>query len=105
MELREIIGKMAHEEKASLLTGSGGMSTAGIEHLNIPSKNLADGPHGVRRDSRDGDCTYLPSLSALAATWDTDMAELYGKTVAGDCTEHNIDMILGPGVNIKRDML
>ena len=105
MELREIIGKMTLEEKASLLTGSGGMSTAGIEHLNIPSKNLADGPHGVRRDSRDGDCTYLPSLSALAATWDTDMAELYGKTVAGDCTEHNIDMILGPGVNIKRDML
>lgn len=105
MELREIIGKMTLEEKVSLLTGSGGMSTAGIERLNIPPKNLADGPHGVRRDSRDGDCTYLPSLSALAATWDTDMAELYGKTVAGDCTEHNIDMILGPGVNIKRDML
>ena len=105
MDLKEIIGKMTFEEKASLLTGSGGMSTAGIEHLNIPSKNLADGPHGVRRDSRDGDCTYLPSLSALAATWDTDMAELYGKTVARDCTEHNIDMILGPGVNIKRDML
>ena len=84
MELREIIGKMTLEEKASLLTGSGGMSTAGIERLNIPPKNLADGPHGVRRDSRDGDCAYLPSLSALAATWDTDMAQLHVKTVAVD---------------------
>lgn len=105
MNLKKIIEKMTFEEKATILTGAENMKTVAFEHLEIPEKKLADGPHGVRRDFKQGDCVSLPCLTALAASWDTDIAELYGETVAVDCIENNIDMILGPGVNIKRDML
>lgn len=105
MTLQERIAQMTFEEKVSLLTGSGSMSTTPVERLDIPSKSMADGPHGVRRDDRTGNCTYFPCLTALAATWDTDMARLYGEAMSADCTAHDVDMILGPGVNIKKNML
>lgn len=105
MDIKNIISKMTFEEKVSLLTGSESMNTAEVERLNIPSKAFADGPHGIRIENREGNCTCMPCLTALAASWDVKMAELYGETLADECTEHNIDMILGPGVNIKRNMV
>lgn len=105
MDVKSILDKMTFEEKATLITGSANMSTAGIERLGIEEKAFADGPHGIRNESHDGNCTCMPCLTSLAASWDTDMAELYGETLANDCIEHGIDMILGPGVNIKKNML
>lgn len=105
MNIKEIINEMTFEEKAMLLTGSASMSTAAIERLGIEAKAFADGPHGVRSKAENSNCTCMPCLTSLAATWDTDMAELYGETLADDCIDHGIDMILGPGVNIKKNML
>lgn len=105
MDIKEIIKQMTFEEKAKLLAVSESMSTEAIARLGIPSKNLADGPHGVRVESGEGNCTSLPCLSALAATWDTEMAELYGETLTNECINRDIDMILGTGVNTKKNML
>lgn len=100
-----IMKKMTLEEKISLLTGSESMSTVGIERLNIEPKNFADGPHGVRTETGVGNCTFFPNICALSASWDKASAELYGNALADDCIEHNIDLILAPGVNIKKNML
>ncbi len=97
---------MTLEEKAALLTGgSASLSTAGVPRLGIKPKNLADGPNGERNYNPGTNSTTLPSCCATGATWNPDMAYLMGETIANDCVHHNIQMILGPGLNMKRNAL
>ena len=95
---------LSFEEKANLLTGYGNMQTRGIEEKGIESLNLADGPHGIRTN-KEANCTHFPNLCNLACSWNVDNAYLMGKALAKDCIKHNIDVLLGPGVNIKRHIL
>lgn len=101
MNIKELIGELTNKEKAMLLTGDGGMVTHAIERLNIPAKNLADGPHGVRH-KKEENCTSFPNLCCVAATFDTELVYEMGEALAKDCIEHGVDMLLGPGINIKR---
>lgn len=101
MQIKELINKLTTREKAELLTGDGSMITHAIEHRNIHSKNLADGPHGIRHEKEEN-CTSFPNLCCAAATFDVDLMYEMGKALAKDCIEHNVDMLLGPGINIKR---
>lgn len=101
MDIKTIISKMTTKEKAELLTGDGGMLTHAIERLSIPAKNFADGPHGVRHEKEEN-CTSFPNLCCAAATFDTDLIYEMGVALARDCIEHDVDMLLGPGINIKR---
>ena len=95
---------LSFEEKAKLLTGFGNMQTYPIKDKGIESLNFADGPHGISAD-KDSNCTHFPNLCNLACSWNVDNAYLMGKALAKDCIEHNIDVLLGPGVNIKRHIL
>lgn len=95
---------LSFDEKANLLTGYGNMQTRGIEEKGIESLNLADGPHGIRAD-KESNCTHFPNLCNLTSSWSVDNAYLMGKALAKDCIKHNIDVLLGPGVNIKRHIL
>lgn len=99
--MKDILAQLTLEEKAALLTGAASMATAAIPRVGIQGQNLADGPHGVR-SSREDNCTHFPNLCCLGATWDVDAAYAMGKGIADDCIEHDIQMILGPGTNIKR---
>ncbi len=101
MEIRELISKLTIKEKAELLTGDAGMLTHAIEHLDIPAKNFADGPHGIRHEKGEN-CTSFPNLCCAAATFDTDLLYEMGEALAKDCVAHDVDMLLGPGINIKR---
>lgn len=101
MEIKELLQKLTVREKASLLTGDAGMLTHAIEHLGIPAKNLADGPHGIRHDKEEN-CTSFPNLCSAAATFDTELLYEMGEALGSDCVEHDVDMLLGPGINIKR---
>ena len=105
MTVKEILAQMTLEEKAAILTGAESMLTTGVPRLNIAGKNLADGPHGVRSYVPGTNCTTLPSMCAIGATWSKAAAELAGKTMGLDCIHHNKQMILGPGLNIKRNAL
>ena len=105
MNVKEILSQMTLEEKAAILTGAESMLTTGVPRLGIDGKNLADGPHGVRSYVPGTNCTTLPSMCAIGATWSREAAELAGKTMGLDCIHHNKQMILGPGLNIKRNAL
>lgn len=105
MDIKELIGQMTLQEKAALLTGSQSMYTAGCERLGIQKKHLADGPHGVRNYNPGTNCVTLPSMCALGATWSREAAVKAGRILAKDCIHQNVQMILGPGLNIKRDAL
>ena len=105
MNVKEILSQMTLEEKAAILTGAESMLTTGVPRLGIAGKNLADGPHGVRSYVPGTNCTTLPSMCAIGATWSKAAAELAGKTMGLDCIHHNKQMILGPGLNIKRNAL
>ena len=95
MEIRELISKLTIKEKAELLTGDAGMLTHAIEHLDIPAKNFADGPHGIRHEKGEN-CTSFPNLCCAAATFDTDLLYEMGEALAKDCVAHDVDMLLGP---------
>ena len=105
MNVKETLAKMTLEEKALILTGSQSLVTAGVERLGIPKKNLADGPHGVRMYEPNTNCTTLPSMCAIGATWSREAAEKAGAAMGNDCVHHDKQMILGPGLNIKRNSL
>jgi len=105
MTVKEALSQMTLEEKALILTGSQSLATAGVERLGIPLKILADGPHGLRSYEPGTNCTTLPSMCAIGATWSKEAAEKAGQAMANDCIRHNRQMILGPGLNIKRNAL
>ena len=96
--------KLSFEEKTKLLTGYNNMQTFCAEKKNISSLNFADGPHGVRAE-KEKNCTHFPSLCNLASSWSTKTAYTMGEALAKDCIMHNINVLLGPGLNIKRHIL
>lgn len=96
--------KLTFEEKTKLLTGYGNMQTFEVKDKNITSLNFADGPHGIRAAEEDN-CTHFPNLCNLASSWNVETAYLMGQALAKDCIMHNINVLLAPGVNIKRHIL
>lgn len=99
------------EEKIRLLCSNGFWYTMDFDG-KIPAVSVSDGPIGVRaeRKNEKGETVTLPSVSypsaqSLANTWDADCARLMGECLADDCYEKNVDILLGPGVNIKRHPL
>ena len=107
MKAKDIVKQMTVEQKALLLTGATSMTTAEFEEFGIPRKNLADGPHGVHSkvgdEERCGHC--YPSMSVLGNSWDKELAYENGRAIGNDCIDLGVDMILAPGINIKRNML
>ncbi len=104
MNIKEIREQMTFEEKATFLTGALQMRTYAIERLGIPAVTFADGPHGVRK-TLDENCTHFPNLCNLGSSWSTETAYQMGSALADDCIEHNVNTLLGPGLNIKRHIL
>lgn len=112
-EIDELVSKMTLEEKVSMLHGNGFFKSSGVERLGIPTVWYSDGPMGVRNDFKNAEwfpagtdddyVTYLPSNSALASTWNTELAYETGKVLGEEARGRGKDMILAPGINIKRD--
>lgn len=99
-----LLKQLSLEEKVSLLSGATAFDTASIDHLGIRGMTLSDGSHGVR--SNEGDtATAYPVGLALAATWDTDMAYAVGKAIGEEAHEHDVQVMLGPDINLVRSPL
>lgn len=114
MNIEAIIKELTLEEKASLCSGKNFWCTRDIERLGIPSVMLSDGPHGLRKQPEGGDhlgisesipAVCFPTGSALAASFDTDLAEQVGRTLGNECRAEGVAVLLGPGINIKRSPL
>ncbi len=104
MSRENIVSKLTFEEKTKLLTGDGLMSTYGIEKYCVKSVECADGPHGTRLNP-ENNCTHFPNICNLSCTWDKDAARAMGRALADECIKNNIDVLLAPGVNLKRHIL
>lgn len=101
MNIEQIVKQMTTEEKALILTGATPRQTNGVERLGIAPKVLVDGPHGVRKTVEDN-CTMFPAVVSMGATWDKELIFEMGAALGEDCIEQGVDMILAPGINIKR---
>jgi beta-glucosidase len=111
-KITDLIKQMSLEEKAALCTGAGPWTTTPIEHLGIPEMIVSDGPHGVRRGADIKEliatslpATCFPAASCMASTWDVDLIHEVGEAIAEECIALKVDVILGPGVNMKRTPL
>ncbi|SNR69786.1 glycoside hydrolase family 3 C-terminal domain-containing protein [Lutibacter flavus] len=112
-KITQLISQLTIEEKVALCSGRDDWSTMPIERLDIPWIWLSDGPHGLRRAPATnkpgyGDqlqATCFPTASALAATWDLDLVYKVGQTLGEESQTQNVNVLLGPGVNIKRSVL
>ncbi len=114
MKYKNIISKMTLEEKASLCVGKDYWNSENIERLNIPSIKMSDGPHGLRVQRENGDnlgvnksevAICFPSSATIANSWDKNVAYKLGKTLGEEAKNENVNIVLGPGVNIKRSPL
>jgi len=111
-DIQSIISKMTLEEKAALCTGASAWTTTTIERLGVPEMTVSDGPHGVRRvpdinemTRQSLPATCFPTASCTAATWDVDLIRKMGQAIAEECIALNVDVVLGPGANMKRSPL
>ncbi len=103
---------MTLEEKAALCTGASGWTTTPVERLGIPAMLVSDGPHGVRRvpdvhslSEKSLPATCFPTASSLASTWDAGLIYVMGQALGEECIALNVDVLLGPGANMKRSPL
>ena len=110
--VKTLVQQMTLEEKAALCTGVNAWQTVAVERLGIPRMTVSDGPHGVRRVkvldqpmNESLPATCFPTASALAATWDRDLLVEMGQALADECIALGVDVILGPGNNMKRTPL
>ena len=101
-------------QAAALLSGASAWDSRAIPAANVPSFVMSDGPHGVRRQLGDTDhlgiaesekATCFPTASAVAATWNPDLAREMGEALGAEARGLGVDVLLGPGLNIKRSPL
>lgn len=113
-EIRALLQKMTTEEKATLLGGKTVWQTRENERLSIPSIFLSDGPHGLRKQAGAGDhlglnasleATCFPTAATIANSWDEKLGEELGEALGEEAASMDVDVLLGPGLNIKRSPL
>ncbi len=111
-EINNLISRMTLREKIDMIHGNGFFTSAGVKRLGIPEFHYTDGPFGVREELHNDSwaplglttdsATFMPTGSALAATWDTSLARKYGRTLGQEARARGKDMLLGPAVDIDR---
>ncbi|WP_019640677.1 glycoside hydrolase family 3 C-terminal domain-containing protein [Paenibacillus fonticola] len=113
-KIKHIISEMTLEEKAAMCSGANHWFTKPLDRLGIPSIMMQDGPHGLRKQDlaalKEGKRANVPMIcfptgAALACSWDRELVESMGKLLGQECQAENVDILLGPGVNIKRSPL
>lgn len=108
------VSSLPLEERAQLLAGESHWTTHAAPNAGIPSLFLSDGPHGLRKQEGAQDCigiaesrpaTCFPTASALACSFDPELVERVGAAIGEEARRQDVDVVLGPGVNIKRHPL
>ena len=98
-KVEDLLKQMTVEEKLGYIGGVNWMYTKSIDRLGIHRMKMSDGPQGL---GTNGKSTAYPSTVTLAATWNENLAYQYGKALGRDCRARNVNVILGPAVNIYR---
>lgn len=114
MKHQAIIQQLTLEEKAALMSGKSVWETKDYPEKGIPSIFLSDGPHGIRKQEGEGDhlglnasvpATCFPTAATLANSWDPELVEQVGAVLGAEASSIGVNMVLGPGLNIKRNPL
>lgn len=114
MKHTDLIEKMTLEEKAAFLSGKGEWETREFKRHNLPSIFCSDGPHGLRKQAGAGDhlglneslpATCFPTAATVANSWDETLGEQIGDALGEEAESLGVDVLLGPGLNIKRSPL
>ena len=113
-DILELIKAMTIEEKASLLAGHKSWHTNKITRLGIPSIFLTDGPHGLRKKKESSKAmglgntelsTCFPAACTTASSWNKELLYQMGIAMGKECNYYDVNVILGPAINIKRNPL
>jgi beta-glucosidase len=111
-DIEAILQQMTLEEKAALCTGATAWNTTPIERLGVPQMTVADGPHGIRRTPDVNSlglmglpATCFPTASSLSSTWNPELIWEMGQALAEEAIALKVDVVLGPGNNMKRSPL
>lgn len=108
------IGRLGLLEKAALLSGGGAWKSRALPRRGLPALFFSDGPHGIRKQEGVGDhlglnaslpATCFPTAATAANSWDTALAEEVGEALGSEARSQGVDILLGPGLNIKRSPL
>ena len=111
LKYEKLIRKMTLAEKAVMMSGKNTWETVDFEKYGIPSMAMSDGPHGLRRQAGAGDhlglnaslpATCFPTAAGVANSWDEALGEEIGEALAEEAVTMGVNVILGPGLNIKR---
>ena len=114
LKYEKIIHQMTLEEKALMMSGKNTWETVDFDKYGIPSMVMSDGPHGLRRQAGAGDhlglnvslpATCFPTAASVANSWDEELGEQIGTALAEEAVTMGVNVILGPGLNIKRSPL
>ena len=114
LKYENLIRKMTLAEKAIMMSGKNTWETVDFEKYGIPSMVMSDGPHGLRRQAGAGDhlglnaslpATCFPTAAGVANSWDEALGEEIGEALAEEAVTMGVNVILGPGLNIKRSPL
>ncbi len=113
--VQDALERMTLEEKVAMTHAQSKFSSAGVPRLGIPDIWHSDGPHGIRPEVlwdewdqagwTNDSCTAFPALVNLAATWNRDLARLYGDCIGAEARYRKKDILLGPGINMGRTPL
>lgn len=104
--------QLSDEEAIKLTSGQDFWRSEAIG--NIPAIRMSDGPHGLRFQAQASDhlginqavpATAFPTASASASSWDPNMLRQMGAAIAQEARSMGVGVVLGPGVNIKRNPL
>ena len=114
MKVHEQIKKLTKEQKAALLQGKTVWTTYTFPNAEIPEIFLSDGPHGLRKQAGAADhlglnasvpATCFPTAAGMANSWNLDLAEELGRALGEEAAANDVNVVLGPGLNIKRSPL
>lgn len=113
MDVQKLLKELTLEEKVALVSGTDFMNTNPIPRLGIPTLCMSDGPHGLRKQIGSGDngvsrsepSTAFPTAVTTASSWDPENTRRMGAAIAEECRHYDVHVLLGPGVNIKRNPL
>jgi len=114
MTIEETIARMTLRDRVALCSGGGAYETKALDAYGIPRLLLMDGPHGIRKPLSGGDvadlgrsepATCFPAACLTACSWDRELLQEIGVAIAQEARQHGVAVVLGPGVNIKRNPL
>ena len=105
-DTKQLINDLTLEEKISLLSGFDAWQTNKVDRLGIPNIKMSDGPNGVRGDGSSGKSSAcFPCAISIGSSWNLNLINTLGKELAAEAKAKDVDVLLGPTINIHRHPL